>query len=475
MTNIILPVVMAGGTGSRLWPLSRTLYPKQFLTLTSSSSMLQETIVRLDGLTHEHPLIICNEEHRFIVAEQLRQLELQHSGIILEPVGRNTAPAIALAALHAVRNQDDPILLVLAADHVIQDNSAFLTAIEKALDLAVGGKLVTFGIVPNKPETGYGYIKQGKPVSEDAFEVSEFVEKPDLDTAKRYLNEGTYYWNSGMFIFRASRYIEELKLYRPDILDACINALEDASLDLDFTRLNTTSFTQCPDESIDYAVMEQTSDAVVVPLDAGWSDVGSWAALWEVDTKDNNNNVIHGDVVAIDTQRSYLYSQHRLISAVGLDNVIVVETKDAILVSHKDKVQSVKDVVTFLKSCSRSEYLQHRELYRPWGTSDAVSEGKRYHVRKVTVKPGERTATQIHYHRAEHWIVVTGTAKVYCEERIQLLTENESTYIPVGISHSLENPGKIPLEIIEVRTGAYLEDDDIVRLEQYTHGSNHES
>lgn len=475
MTNIILPVVMAGGTGSRLWPLSRTLYPKQFLTLTSSSSMLQETIVRLDGLTHEHPLIICNEEHRFIVAEQLRQLELQHSGIILEPVGRNTAPAIALAALHAIRNQDDPILLVLAADHVIQDNRAFLTAIEKALDLAVGGKLVTFGIVPNKPETGYGYIKQGKPVSEDAFEVSEFVEKPDLDTAKRYLSEGTYYWNSGMFVFRASRYIEELKLYRPDILDACINALEDASLDLDFTRLNTTSFTQCPDESIDYAVMEQTSDAVVVPLDAGWSDVGSWAALWEVDTKDNNNNVIHGDVVAIDTQHSYLYSQHRLISAVGLDSVIVVETKDAILVSHKDKVQSVKDVVTFLKSCSRSEYLQHRELYRPWGTSDAVSEGKRYHVRKVTVKPGERTATQIHYHRAEHWIVVTGTAKVYCGEKIQLLTENESTYIPVGISHSLENPGKIPLEIIEVRTGAYLEDDDIVRLEQYTHGSNHES
>jgi len=437
--------------------------------------MLQETIVRLDGLTHEHPLIICNEEHRFIVAEQLRQLELPHSGIILEPVGRNTAPAIALAALHAINNQDDPILLVLAADHVIQDNCAFLTAIEKALDLAIEGKLVTFGIVPNKPETGYGYIKQGNPVSENAFEVSEFVEKPDLDTAKRYLDEGTYCWNSGMFMFRASRYIEELKLYRPDILDACINALEDASLDLDFTRLNTTSFTQCPDESVDYAVMEQTSHAVVVPLDAGWSDVGSWAALWEVDTKDNNNNVMHGDVVAIDTQHSYLYSQHRLISAVGLDNIIVVETKDAILVSHKDKVQSVKDVVNLLKSCSRSEYLQHRELYRPWGTSDAVSEGKRYHVRKVTVKPGEHTATQIHFHRAEHWIVVTGTAKVYCGEKVQLLTENESTYIPVGISHSLENPGKIPLEIIEVRTGAYLEDDDIVRLEQYTHGSNYES
>lgn len=474
MSNIILPVVMAGGTGSRLWPLSRTLYPKQFLSLTSDSSMLQETINRLDGLEHENPLIICNEEHRFIVAEQLRQLKLQHGGIILEPVGRNTAPAIALAALHALKQQKDPILLVLAADHVIQDNAAFISAVENALDLAVRGKLVTFGIVPNKPETGYGYIKQGTPVSDNAFVVSEFVEKPDLQTAQKYLDEGTYYWNSGMFMFKASRYIEELKLYRPDILDACSDALDGASLDLDFTRLNIDSFTKCPDDSIDYAVMEQTADAVVVPLDANWSDVGSWSALWEVDSKDNNNNVIHGDVIAIDTKNSYLYSQHRLISAVGLDDLIVVETKDAILVSHKDKVQSVKNVVNRLKECSRNEYLQHRELYRPWGTSDSISEGSRYHVRKVTVKPGERTATQIHYHRAEHWIVVTGTAKVYCGEGVQLLTENESTYIPVGIPHSLENPGKIPLEIIEVRTGAYLADDDIVRLEQYIHGNNHE-
>ncbi|MFB5743698.1 mannose-1-phosphate guanylyltransferase/mannose-6-phosphate isomerase [Cedecea sp. S5-13] len=471
---MILPVVMAGGTGSRLWPLSRTLYPKQFLSLTSDSSMLQETINRLDGLEHENPLIICNEEHRFIVAEQLRQLKLQHGGIILEPVGRNTAPAIALAALHALKQQKDPILLVLAADHVIQDNAAFISAVENALDLAVRGKLVTFGIVPNKPETGYGYIKQGIPVSDNAFVVSEFVEKPDLQTAQKYLDEGTYYWNSGMFMFKASRYIEELKLYRPEILDACSDALDGASLDLDFTRLNIDSFTKCPDDSIDYAVMEQTSDAVVVPLDANWSDVGSWSALWEVDSKDNNNNVIHGDIIAIDTKNSYLYSQHRLISAVGLDDLIVVETKDAILVSHKDKVQSVKNVVNRLKECSRNEYLQHRELYRPWGTSDSISEGSRYHVRKVTVKPGERTATQIHYHRAEHWIVVTGTAKVYCGEGVQLLTENESTYIPVGIPHSLENPGKIPLEIIEVRTGAYLADDDIVRLEQYIHGNNHE-
>ncbi|WP_314138606.1 mannose-1-phosphate guanylyltransferase/mannose-6-phosphate isomerase [Buttiauxella noackiae] len=467
---MILPVVLAGGTGSRLWPLSRSLYPKQFLSLTSTSSMLQETIMRLDGLTHENPLIICNEEHRFIVAEQLRQLSLEHSGIILEPVGRNTAPAIALAAIHAIQHQNDPILLVLAADHVIQDNAAFLATIQNALDLAESGKLVTFGIVPNKPETGYGYIKQGSPVSANAFEVSKFVEKPDLETAQKYLDEGTYYWNSGMFIFKASRYIEELKLYRPDILEACINALQNASLDLDFTRLNIDAFTQCADESIDYAVMEKTSDAVVVPLDANWSDVGSWSALWEVDTKDKNENVIHGDVIAIDTHRSYLYSQHRLISAVGLEDVIVVETKDAILVSHKDKVQSVKDVVNTLKSLCRNEYLQHRELYRPWGTSDALSEGGRYHVRKVTVKPGERTATQIHYHRAEHWIVVTGTAKVYCNDSVHLLTENESTYIPVGIPHYLENPGKISLEIIEVRTGAYLKDDDVIRLEQYSHG-----
>lgn len=474
MSSMILPVVMAGGTGSRLWPLSRTLYPKQFLSLTSSSSMLQETIMRLDGIKHEHPLIICNEEHRFIVAEQLRQHNLQHNGIILEPVGRNTAPAIALAALHALKNNDDPILLVLAADHVILDNDVFLTAVGNAIKLAEYGKLATFGIVPNKPETGYGYIKQGNAVSDYAFEVAEFVEKPDLETARNYLSEGTYFWNSGMFIFKASRYVEELKLYCPEILDACISALDGASLDLDFTRLDKSSFTQCPDKSIDYAVMEQTQHGVVVPLDANWSDVGSWSALWEVDTKDSDDNVIHGDVIAIDTHGSYLYSQHRLISTVGVSDIIVVETKDAILVSHKDKVQSVKDVVANLKSRSRNEYLQHRELYRPWGTSDAVSEGSRYHVRKVTVKPGERTATQIHYHRAEHWIVVTGTAKVYCGESAQLLTENESTYIPVGLPHSLENPGKIPLEIIEVRTGAYLEDDDVVRIGQYVHGSTNE-
>lgn len=474
MSNNILPVIMAGGTGSRLWPLSRTLYPKQFLSLTSELSMLQQTITRLDGIEHIDPLIICNEKHRFIVAEQLRQLNIHHSGIILEPVGRNTAPAIALAALQAIKNGEDPLLLVLAADHVIQDNPSFLRAVEKAIAISTNDKLVTFGIVPDKPETGYGYIRQGNAVSENAFEVSEFVEKPDLQTAQKYLSDGTYYWNSGMFMFKASRYLEELGLYRPDILSACQNALAGVSHDLDFTRIHTQSFSECPDESVDYAVMELTKDAVVVPLHAQWNDVGSWSALWEIDSKDADDNVIHGDVIAIETRRSYLYSQHRLISAVGLEDIIVVETKDAILISHKDKVQSVKKVVDTLKHSSRNEHLEHRESYRPWGTSDAVSEGARYHVRKVTVMPGEHTATQIHYHRAEHWIVVTGTAKVHCGTDQHLLTENESTYIPVGMPHLLENPGKIPLEIIEVRTGAYLKDDDIVRLEQYTHGNSYE-
>lgn len=475
MSNSILPVIMAGGTGSRLWPLSRALYPKQFLSLASNNSMLQDTITRLDGLQHKPPLIICNEDHRFIVAEQLRQLNLQHSGIILEPVGKNTAPAIALAALHAMKNNNDPLLLVLAADHIIQNHQSFITAIENAIELANQGKLVTFGIIPNKPETGYGYIKQGELIAKNAYRVSEFVEKPNLETAKKYLNAGIYYWNSGIFIFKASNYLKELELYRPDILKACTQALNNASLDLNFTRLNMDSFAACPDESVDYAIMENTNDAVIIPLDANWSDVGSWSTLWEVDKKDHNENVIHGDIIAIDTQRSYLYSQHRLVSTVGLSDVIIVETKDAILISHKDKVQSVKEIVNKLKSLSRNEYLQHQELYRPWGSSDALSDGHRYHVRKVMVKPGERTATQVHYHRAEHWIVVTGTAKVYCDTSIQLFTENESTYIPVGTPHFLENPGKIPLEIIEVRTGAYLDDDDIVRLEQYTHGSLYES
>lgn len=464
MSNIILPVVMAGGTGSRLWPLSRTLYPKQFLSLTSESSMLQETIVRLDGLEHQPPLIICNEEHRFIVAEQLRQLHLQNSGIILEPEGRNTAPAIALAALHAMQNQDDPIMLVLAADHSIQNNTAFLAAVENAIDLAGNGKLVTFGIVPNRPETGYGYIKQGNPVSDCAFEVSQFVEKPNLETAQKYLDQGIYYWNSGMFIFRASRYIEELKMYRPDILEACENALTGASSDLDFTRLDSESFLKCADESIDYAVMEHTADAVVVPLDADWSDVGSWSALWEMSNKDIDGNSIRGDILTEECTGSYLYSQHRLIGAVGVKDLVVIETKDAVLVAHKEKVQQVKGIVDKLRKENRPEYLQHREIFRPWGSHDTIAEGTRYQVKHVIVMPGQLTANQIHFHRTEHWIVVSGTAKVHMENEYRLIAENESIYIPIGVPHSIENPGKIPLEIIEVRSGAYLGEDDVVRI-----------
>ncbi|NCB59256.1 MAG: mannose-1-phosphate guanylyltransferase/mannose-6-phosphate isomerase [Gammaproteobacteria bacterium] len=461
---MLLPIIMAGGSGTRLWPLSRTLYPKQFLSLTGKHSMLQDTVARLQGLEHQPPVVICNEEHRFIVAEQLRQQGFAHNGIILEPVGRNTAPAIALAALHATAQGDDPLLLVLAADHVIQDQPAFIQAVQQAIPQAAAGKLVTFGIVPQAPETGYGYIRQGRAVSATAFEVAAFVEKPDLTTAQAYLASREYYWNSGMFLFRASRYLAELELHRPDILTACQQAMQGVHHDLDFLRLNEEAFCACPDDSVDYAVMEKTRDAVVVPMDAQWSDVGSWSALWEVNDKDQDGNAIRGDVLTTQTRNSYIYAQHKLVSTVGVDDLVIVETKDAVLVAGKNHVQDVKSIVAQLKTAERSEHLQHREAYRPWGSHDAISEGDRYHVKKVTVKPGQRTSTQIHHHRAEHWVVVSGTARVCTGEKTFLVTENESTYIPIGVPHSLENPGKIPLELIEVRTGAYLQEDDVIRL-----------
>ena len=461
---MLLPVIMAGGSGTRLWPLSRTLYPKQFLSLTGKHSMLQDTVARLQGLEHQPPVVICNEEHRFIVAEQLRQQSFAHNGIILEPVGRNTAPAIALAALHATAQGDDPLLLVLAADHVIQDQPAFIQAVQQAIPQAAAGKLVTFGIVPQAPETGYGYIRQGRAVSDTAFEVAAFVEKPDLTTAQAYLASREYYWNSGMFLFRASRYLAELELHRPDILAACQQAMQGVHHDLDFLRLNEEVFCACPDDSVDYAVMEKTRDAVVVPMDAQWSDVGSWSALWEVNNKDEAGNAIRGDVLTTQTRNSYIYAQHKLVSTVGVDDLVIVETKDAVLVANKNNVQDVKSIVSQLKAANRSEHLQHREAYRPWGSHDAISDGDRYHVKKVTVKPGQRTSVQIHHHRAEHWIVVSGTAQVRTGEKTFLVTENESTYIPIGVPHSLANPGKIPLELIEVRTGAYLEEDDVIRI-----------
>lgn len=462
---MLLPIIMAGGSGSRLWPLSRSLYPKQFLALTSELTMLQDTIMRLADLPHQPALVICNEEHRFIIAEQLRKKGLSHSGIILEPIGRNTAPAIALAALHARLNNDDPILLVLAADHVIQDTQAFINVINRAEPLAEKGKLVTFGIVPDRPETGYGYIQQGTCINNGIYEIAAFVEKPDLSTAEHYLSTGGYYWNSGMFMFKASRYLQELAQHRPDILAACEAAIAGEHKDLDFIRLNQEAFQNCPEDSIDYAVMEKTSDGVVIPLDAQWSDVGCWSALWDVNEKNAEGNVICGDVLVEDTFNSYIYSQNKLVATVGITDLIIVETKDAVLVANKNSVQDVKGIVNQLKKNNRSEYLQHREVYRPWGSHDAISEGVGYHVKKVVIHPGQRTAIQIHYHRAEHWVIVSGIAKVKQGDKTYFVSENESTYIPVGVAHSIENPGDLPLEIIEVRTGIYLDESDVIRVD----------
>jgi mannose-1-phosphate guanylyltransferase/mannose-6-phosphate isomerase len=464
---MILPVIMAGGKGSRLWPLSRELYPKQFLTVSGELSMLQQTVARLTGMVHSAPLLICNEEHRFIAAEQLRLGGFSHSGIILEPVGRNTAPAIALAALQALKNakqDEDPILLVLAADHLIDDTSAFQTSVSKALPFAKDGKLVTFGIVPTVPETGYGYIKAGESQG-DAFTVEQFVEKPDLNTAQGYLASGDYYWNSGMFLFKASRYLEELKNHSPEILLACEKSMEESIPDMDFVRVDIEAFQRCPDDSIDYAVMEKTASSMVIPMDAGWSDVGSWSALWEVSEKDENNNVIKGDVISVNSANNYLYSANKLIAVVGIDNLVVVETKDAILVAHKEQVQDVKTIVNHLKALGRTEHKIHREVYRPWGKYDSLDIGNRDQVKRITVKPGAKLSIQMHHHRAEHWIVVSGTAKVTNGDKTILLTENESTYIPIGQVHALENPGVLPLELIEVQSGSYLGEDDIVRFE----------
>jgi len=465
---MIIPVVMAGGSGTRLWPLSRSLYPKQFQSLVGNLTMLQATVERLTGLSVAAPVTICNEDHRFIAAEQLRTIG-QLGPIILEPVGRNTAPAIALAAQvaldQAVGNEEEPLLLVLAADHVITDEAAFTEAVNNALPLAQQGKLVTFGIVPNSPHTGYGYIKRGSAVQAPAFKVEQFVEKPDLATASKYLESGEYYWNSGMFLFKASRYLEELTQYRPDIAQACSHSLKTLTSDLDFVRVDKEAFLKCPDDSIDYAVMEKTDAAVVVPLDAGWNDIGSWSALWEVDKKDQFDNAIRGDTILHDTHNCMVHGGERLIATIGLNDIVIVDTKDAVLVAAKDKVQDVKAIVAKLKADNRSEFKLHREVYRPWGKYDSVDSGERYQVKRITVKPGSKLSVQMHHHRAEHWIVVSGTAQVTNGERTFLVTENESTYIPVGVIHALENPGKVDLELIEVQSGSYLGEDDIVRFE----------
>ena len=458
---MITPVIMAGGSGTRLWPLSRAGHPKQFLALNGDKTMLQQTAERLSGLPISESITICNEEHRFFVAEQLREIDALGK-IILEPVGRNTAPAIALAAL--LEKEDDPLLLVLAADHVIADQDAFTGAVLKAVPLAEAGKLVTFGVVPSEPHTGYGYIEAGDPL-EGAYSVASFKEKPDSTTAAEYLGHGGYYWNSGMFLFRASRYLHELKTHKPDIASACEAAMGTVSNDLDFIRVDTEAFTACPDDSIDYAVMEKTSDAMVVPMDAGWNDIGSWSSLWDVSDKDNSGNATIGDVILHDTTNSFVRADEKLVALVGLEDIVVVSTKDATLVARTDKVQDAKAVASQLKREGRSEWELHREVYRPWGKYDSIDHGARYQVKRITVNPGAKLSVQMHHHRAEHWIVVSGSAKVTNGDETFILSENESTYIPIGKIHALENPGKVPLEIIEIQSGSYLGEDDIVRFE----------
>ncbi|MCE8014838.1 mannose-1-phosphate guanylyltransferase/mannose-6-phosphate isomerase [Halomonas sp. MCCC 1A17488] len=455
---------MAGGSGSRLWPLSRQLRPKQFLPVTGEGSMLQETLRRLSPLEHRAPLLICNEEHRFLVAEQLRQQGITDARILLEPEGRNTAPAIALAALQAVEEDPEALLLVLAADHLIKDVEAFHASIQHAQALAEQGQLVTFGVVPTHAETGYGYIQRGEGQGDFGFRVKRFVEKPDAATAEDYLATGNYYWNSGMFLFRASRYLEELERFQPAMVKACRAALAGAREDLDFTRLDAEAFQACPADSIDYAVMERTAHASVVPLEAGWSDIGSWSALWEVSERDAQGNACHGDVMLHDSHNLLVHADHRLVATVGVEDLVVVETKDAVLVARQDRVQEVKQIVERLKAEGRSEHHNHREVYRPWGVYDSIDNGSRYQVKRITVKPGAKLSVQMHHHRAEHWVVVSGTAKVSIGEKTQLVSENESTYIPIGQVHALENPGKIPLELIEVQSGSYLGEDDIVRF-----------
>lgn len=411
------------------------------------------------------PILICNEQHRFLAAEQLRQSNILDAKILLEPVGKNTAPAIAIAALQVVQDQGDGILLVLAADHLIKKTEAFHAGIGTALNLATDGKLVTFGIIPRQAETGYGYIKKGDALPDGSYTVRRFVEKPGIEAARDYVTSGNYCWNSGMFMFRASRYLEELERFQPAILAACQQSLHNAKQDLHFTRIDQDAFSACPEDSIDYAVMERTSDAVMVSLDADWSDIGSWSAVWDVSAKDADGNVLIGDVLSQHTHHTYVHADSRLVATVGVDNLVIVETKDAVLVAHKDRVQDVKNIVERIKRDKRSEHINHREVYRPWGVYDSIDNGQRYQVKRITVQPGAKLSVQMHHHRAEHWIVVSGTAKVTNGDQTYLVTENQSTYIPIGQIHALENPGVIPLDLIEVQSGTYLGEDDIVRYE----------
>lgn len=463
----VLPVLLSGGSGTRLWPMSRTLYPKQLLPLASDQPMLAETAARFQATDlFTAPMVICNEEHRFVVAEQLRQIGVRPRSIVLEPVGRNTAPAAAVAAMMVEADQPGGLLLLAPSDAVIRDVPAFHAAVRAAVPAAQAGALVTFGVTPTGPETAYGYIRYGaEAVSDGVFRVERFVEKPDLATARSYLAEGCYAWNAGLFLFRADVFLAELARTRPDILDGAREALDRSLADLDFLRLNRDAFGVCPSESIDYAVMEQTDRAAVVPVTMGWNDVGAWSALWDITAKDEAGNVAIGDIVTEDVQNSYLRSSHRLLTAVGIRDLVVIVTDDAVMVAPRDRAQDVKKIVDQLKRAGRSEADSHSIVYRPWGSYQSIDAGERFQVKRIVVKPGAKLSMQMHHHRAEHWVVVHGTAKVVRDEEETLIFENQSIYIPIGARHRLENPGKVPLHLIEVQSGSYLGEDDIVRFE----------
>ena len=461
---MITPVILSGGSGTRLWPLSRKLHPKQFIDLVNDTTLFQDTILRLPKDT-ANPLIICNEEHRFLAAEQLRQINKESNGIILEPIGRNTAPAIALAALKFINNGEDPLLLVLSADHLIKNIGAFHQSIEVAEKLAENNKLVTFGIVPYKAETGYGYIKANIDNTANYYNIQSFTEKPNEEDAKKYLDSGNYLWNSGMFMFKASIYLQELEKFEPEILASCKKSCQTEYKDKDFIRLNNDEFFQCPEQSVDYAVMEHTKDGVVVPLDANWSDIGSWDALWDAKNKDKNGNVSEGDVILDEVKNTYTYSSNRLVSVIGTSDLVIVDTQDALLVANKKYSQNIKNIVSQLKQDSRTEADNHRKVFRPWGYYDSIDADNGFQVKRILVNPGAKLSLQKHKHRAEHWVVVNGIAKVTCGDKTFSLNKNQSTYIPKGEVHRLENTEETDLEIIEIQTGDYLGEDDIIRLE----------